>query len=144
MLCNTLNVKFHESLWVAISAAAPVIALAAVVLVPYWSVKANLAVDARVEAERPGSNYSDYRQKRLAQLSLAARYVWSFSVVNICIQAFLLYMSLWSLEDQHNDLRPDMAIDLAVTGLVLLAISALNASRFQNGWREMHGGKEGV
>jgi hypothetical protein len=126
-------VGFHESFWVATSAAVPVIALAAVVALPDASRMAHTAARQRHRAQRNPDPTRD--TPALVELLGAAqdfwwsRLVWWTTFVNLTIQAALLAVSLSALA-YDSDLMPQwVAIVLAVGGILLLAWSTSNAIR---------------
>jgi hypothetical protein len=131
--------KFHESFWLATAAAAPVIALAAVVLVPEWTRRgaeaAEAAVNAQSRARRAGiSDDYDHRPERLAKM---AQYVRMAAIVDVCLQAYVLGMSLASIQSQRNEGHPYWFISSTVGGLLLLAVASWTAGRFRAEWREL-------
>lgn len=134
--------NFHESFWLAAGAAAPVIALAAALFLPEWTIRGREAtraeVDADLQAQRSGSK--DYDQ-RYRQLSKMAWYVRSSAVINVCLQAAVLALSLASLQSQVNEWQPWAIISFTVGGLLWLGWSSLQAGKFRAEWRDLHGGK---
>jgi len=136
-------VAFYESFWVATSAAAPVIALAAVVALPDASTVRSVA-SRRYRRRRdqigdrhpleaifeplPGARELSMLQARSAWS--ASLLVWGTTLVNLVVQAGLLAVSLSALAYQQNVMPPWLAIFLAVGGILLLAWSTTTVIKF--------------
>jgi len=117
-------VSFHENFWVATSAAAPVIALAVILLLPDGTTSAVRTYLTWQHLKKipptPGRRFNPERilaraYLYTAQVSLGA------SVLNLLVQAALLAVSLWALAYDDNVIPPWAAIVMAVGGLLLLA-----------------------
>jgi uncharacterized membrane protein YbhN (UPF0104 family) len=129
--CDTAAVAFHESFWVATSAAAPVIALAAIVALPdLSSTLAKTTQDVRTarDGRRPASGENPAADPEMAQARLEWRLsmlYWAITIVNLFAQAGLLAFSLWALADKQDLMPLGLAILLAVIGILLLAGSTM-------------------
>ncbi len=134
---GTAQIPFHEAFWLATAAAAPVIALAAMLLLPEWAVRhaeaSSAAVDAEIQGRKLGS--TDTRPAKLSKMASAIRVTSAF---NIVLQAVVLAMSLLSLQDQRNFRDPFWATTITVGGLLWLAWSSWQAGRFRAEWKELH------
>ena len=134
--------KFHKSFWLATGAAAPVIALAAALFLPEWTIRGREAtaaeVDAQIRADRLGSKDYDQRYRRLSKMAWNVR---TSALVNVGLQAAVLALSLLSLENQRNEWQPWMVISITVGGLLWLGWSSLQAGKFQAEWKDLHGRK---
>jgi hypothetical protein len=125
-------VAFHESFWVATSAAAPVIALAAVVALPDASTIAHIASG---NWYRTRVRYRDTRRHPTAGVEITAARLtrwqawltWWAIFVNLIVQAGLLAMSLSALAYNHDVMAPPAAIILAAGGILILAWSTMSA-----------------
>ena len=120
----------HESFWVATSAVAPVIALAAVVALPDVALigRATVLRD-KIQRRQP----SDDEEDRALQASLVdeaqstrrwAWTAWLITIANLIIQAGLLAVSLCALALRQDIMSFWAAICLATIGILLLALSA--------------------
>jgi hypothetical protein len=140
-------VSYHETFWLATAAAAPVIALAAVVAMPDASAAANEVNEAVLDAR---AAVAEAEAKSMEKLQLAVKqtrigedeasemvlprptppiYV-ARSVapgiaafVNVLVQAALLALALSALATAQNVLPPWVAIALAVAGILLLTVT---------------------
>jgi hypothetical protein len=136
-MCDTAAVAFHKSFWVATSAAAPVIALAAVVALPDASAMLDAASRQLRQTRRLTDDHAgfDFRARIiLAILQASWLYwflVWGATVVNLIVQAGLLAVSLSALAFQQNVMPPWVAIALAVGGILLLAWSTTTVIKFR-------------
>ena len=126
----------HESFWVATAAAAPVVALAAIVALPDTSVAVEEVYRHRhdpVVSERARNG----RQVIVARLwSRNMAYVWSqlvwmVSIVNLLLQAALLAMSLLVLVYDQEVIPPWAAIVFSAGGILLLTWSSTSAAAFR-------------
>ena len=124
--CDTATVAFHEGFWVATSAAAPVIALAAIVAIP--DLAGHVTMTSRdvdtATGQRPGRPDSSDPVMSLARgarrWSVMALVV---TLVNLLAQAALLALSLWSLAYNQDVMPPPTAIILPVFGVLALTDS---------------------
>jgi hypothetical protein len=136
--CDTAAVKFYENFWVATAATAPVIALAAMLLLPEWTVRGSeataAAVDAEMRAKGRGLQDWDHRYQRLAKMAWSVR---TEGLVNVLLQAALLAVSLSALAYQRNVVRPWIAISIAAGGLLWLGWSSLQSGRFLEEWNRI-------
>jgi len=118
------GMTYHESLWVAAAAAAPVIALASIVSVTEArSRQAALVRDttrAR-EATRPGKPDPVVAAQPTLKLIGALD---SVSFINIILQFFVLSAALWSLADNRDYAPLRLAVWGEPFGLFLLFIGA--------------------
>lgn len=111
--------SYHEAFWLATAAAAPVIALAAVVALPDMA-------DATREASNAAQDAVRYSvEARFESSSRAARS--QYATLGIVLaQAALLAVSLSALAT-HRDVMPAwVAIVLAVSGIMLLTVTTLS------------------
>lgn len=120
---------FHESFWVATSAVAPVIALAAVVTLPDVSLvgRANTLRD-RIERRQVPDAYPGERAFFIGAARDAAKWALVASLItlaNLIIQASLLAVSLCALAVKQDIMPFWLAIILATGGVLLLALSTL-------------------
>ena len=128
--CDTAPVTFlHESFWVATSAVAPVIALAAVVALPDVTLigRATVLRD-EIQRRRP-SDQDQAVQTILVDAAQNTRKwawaAWLTTLVNLIIQASLLVVSLGALALRQDVMAFWGAIVLATLGILLLACSTL-------------------
>jgi hypothetical protein len=138
-------VSFHESFWLAASAAAPVITLATVVAIPdvantrFRAAGALWAADGQREifevSGREGTPGYDTVRDRIDQSLTATR--WAVEVTrrnvrlcyaNLIAQAALLAVSLAALAYGRDLVPPWLAIVLAVGGVALLAWTLLRGA----------------
>jgi len=137
---ETAAVSYQESFWLATSAAAPVIALAAVVAVPDATDVRDAALSAfsrraqrqaehvqRLEQNFPaelvqrlggGVDPSVESAGRLWRTGAALRWA---ALINLLVQAGLLAVSLTALAIGGDVVPPWVAIVLAVSGVLILA-----------------------
>jgi hypothetical protein len=131
-----LVVAFHESFWIATSAAAPVIALAAVVGLPDTAAVAQLGIHRlREPLEGPLLAAMPEALSR-AQDRLVTLLFWATTVGNLIVQAGLLAVSLSALAYQRELMPAWVAIALAVGGILLLAWSTSMAVHYRRAWAE--------
>ncbi len=115
---------FHESFWVATSAVAPVIALAAVVALPDATSIVGRATHDRAIAEmRPSARDDPFAIAVARATQRWSLLAWGITLVNLIIQAGLLTVSLWALAYNQDVMPPAPAIILAAGGILLLAWS---------------------
>jgi hypothetical protein len=122
-------VAFHESFWVATSAVAPVIALAAVVALPELTLVGRIGIlRTRIEQREHEDSLWPVRNFLLR----ATRYAWKWALiawlatlVNLIIQASLLAVSLCALAFKQDIMPFWLAILLATGGILILALSTL-------------------
>jgi hypothetical protein len=126
-------VAFHDNFWLAASAAAPVIALAAVVILSDVSTVLNVYAE-QIRVVRRRARMPDRLRLELAdgipglpRLDLSG-YTWGSVlmirrgiVLNLIIQAGLLAVSLSALATSQDVMPMFVAIVLAVGGILLLA-----------------------
>jgi hypothetical protein len=113
-------VSYREAFWLATSAAAPVIALAAVVAVP----DATDIRDATGGAlmDRAEENAPVFFARKLARTGTALHRA---ALTNLLVQAGLLAVSLTALAIGGDVVPPWVAIVLAVGGVLILAWTAM-------------------
>ena len=144
--CDTATVTYHESFWIAASAVAPVIALAAVVAMSdaasimgearraeYSMRMSRILAGARLLDEAYRRDLAAAQQDRVAEGEARGAGKWSLiawlgTLLNLAIQAALLAVSLWALAYHEDVIRPWVAIIPAIGGIVLLACIALVAA----------------
>jgi hypothetical protein len=102
---------FHVDLWVSTAAAAPVIALAAIVSTG----------DILKQMTRAIIQNQDNTADLLRLLNAAN---WT-NVINILIQTLILYFSLQSLAKDANQANASLIINGTIIGLILLVLSLL-------------------
>jgi hypothetical protein len=147
--CETVTVAFEVNLWLATSAAAPVIALAAVVALPdtlgvVVKAKRQRAIarfEILVEFMNPPAGSSEPTAPieldsassvtAVNKVVMAARIIRMTSVFNVILQAVLLAGSLAALAYNRNIGPPWVAILLAVGGVVILAITVSTVPSYQ-------------
>jgi hypothetical protein len=120
-------VTFHETFWVVTGSAAPVIALAAIISAR------DIAHDIGAITDPVGQLMADHvRGPKLQQaLSYHQRWAWVgyaqwlAQLVNICLQALLLTVSLLSIAYQRNVFPVWIGVALTVGGVVLLAVTGV-------------------
>ena len=128
---------YREAFWVAVCAAAPVIALATVVaytdvheLVMDW---ASIGADRSLRDElQPGDKFLD----DTAMLVLQSAAAWLLCLANLVVQAAALAFSLASLAYARNEWPPWAGIAAGVGGISALAVIAIASAgarrRFRN------------
>jgi hypothetical protein len=110
---------FHESFWVVEGTAAPVIALAAVL-----STNDIFEGFMRVIADPRVAQLGRDEQSREQRGSEILTWVF-LQFANICIQAAVLGISLWSLAIQSNVIPPWICIVITCAAVVLLAAAGV-------------------
>jgi hypothetical protein len=123
--CETAAVsEYIKDFWLATAAAAPVIALAAVVVVPEGpGVKSKIMRDLH-DLEATDTGETDPEAKLLTgamSLAASAMQILLLTGFNVVVQALLLLASLSSLEAEGDQIPPWSAELLAVGGIFLLA-----------------------
>lgn len=124
--CHTIGVTFHETFWVVGGTAAPVIALAAIVSVKDLIKDSNAIMDP----VRPyiGSGTDDNKRKvnrYMSQCDAVSAVCIFGQLINVCLQAFVLTISLLSIADQSNVIPIWIGIAAPVTGVLWLAVAEL-------------------
>ena len=113
--CQTASVSFHESFWVAIGAAAPVIALAAIV--------------AFTDTGRTWADWlRDQRDKNDEDIKQGYVMLWTGSVaglVNVLLQVVTLVLALLSLAASHDRVPLIVAEIMAPLGIFLLLVNGI-------------------
>ena len=136
--------SYHESFWLATSAAAPVIALAAVVALPDASAAVYGAMDRVGVTSRPNlkdpvtlkeirPNGLDWAERLWGK----ARVISIVSFFNVIIQAGLLAVSLSALASEQNVMPPWGAIIPAVGGILLLAWALAAGATLRRRFQEL-------
>jgi hypothetical protein len=106
---------YHETFWVAVSAASPVIALAAVVA--YTQVLDRDVADRLIlEHLIPAEMSRSY----MGSVDRAGQYARRLSVMNLVVQTVTLFTSLASLAWRHDVTRPGLGLTAEVFGLAAL------------------------
>jgi hypothetical protein len=137
-----------ENFWIATSAVAPVIGLAAVVaLADVASIMGDASRTlARVQAARATAQAARGEAQDAVQAAWDpvldrvaegeaqdarkwALIAWLSTLLNLAVQAALLAVSLWALAYHQDAIRPWLAMILAIGGIVLLAWSTLVAAQ---------------
>jgi hypothetical protein len=114
---------YKEAFWVAVSASAPVIALAAIVAMNEVSGAANRLGEWFLDHPNPEVGPSfDEDWNHVATLG---RFGFACSVLNIVLQAVVLAFALNSLAAGINELRPALAVTGEVASLVALTLCAM-------------------
>lgn len=112
-----------DTFWVATAAAAPVIALAAVVALPDLTT-AEFRVVKRLYDKAIADGVTDssfFHEPRAARLLRKARIARGMTMVNVIIQAVLLAVALGALATDQNLMPPLAAIVFAAGGILLLS-----------------------
>jgi hypothetical protein len=117
---ETAAVSYQESFWLATSAAAPIIALAAMVALPDTA-DVTFATAREVSRLRQRTAPPDTSRSEIVKLVYRGLAVNFGSLINLLVQAGLLAVSLTALEVGVDVMPPWVAICLAVGGLLLLA-----------------------
>jgi hypothetical protein len=116
-------VRNFTEFWVATAAAAPVIALAAVVALPdlttaEFEVVKRLYDKAIADGVKDAGFFHEPRAERLLRNARIAR---GMTMANVIIQAVLLAVALGALATDQNLMPPLAAVVLAVGGILLLS-----------------------
>jgi hypothetical protein len=120
-------VTFHETFWVVTGSTAPVIALAAIISAKDIAHDTGVITDpvgemvaAHVTGPKMEQAHSYYQRWALVGYGQ-----WLAQLVNVCLQALLLTVSLLSIAYQRNVLPVWVGIAVAVGGVVLLAVTGV-------------------
>ena len=119
---------FHESFWIATSAVAPVIALAAVVaLTDALTLVGRISILESTLKERSEGDpwLQNYLARRAQDTRKGAWAAGLTTLVNLIIQAALLAVSLSALAYDQDIMPLWLAVTLATGGILLLAWAAL-------------------
>jgi hypothetical protein len=108
-------VGYHEAFWLVVGAAAPVIALAAVVALPEITSVYDRILEL-YDAFLPRSR----EQRLLRRLRWAMFFAWGSTISNVALQGLLLLFSLTSLVSTENGLPPITAVLIATFGIWIL------------------------
>jgi hypothetical protein len=145
--CDTAVVSFHETFWLAASAAAPVITLATVVVIPdaagirfraerrKWELHLPASTASATSKEVPAAPVTDPGKALPEQrpigvegaVQVTRRNV-RLCYANLIAQAALLAVSLAALAYSRDFVPPWLAIVVAVGGLGLLAWTLLRGT----------------
>lgn len=121
---------YHETFWIAVTAAAPVIALAAIVA--FSDSSANASRMRQWQVDRPLWTFPDEnRDLARAKARTAAglgQVVALLCVCNTVLQAVVLAFSLSGLASRVDEMPPEVAIAAEVAGLAALASGAVVAA----------------
>jgi hypothetical protein len=135
--------------WGATSAAAPVIALAAVVAIPDASFSTSLilaarAIDEAMPSEPEDPAWTDWNAKHksaIDQMKRLRRVIYALGI-DIVAQALLLGISLAALatgQNTQNTVLTWAAIFVAFSGILLLAWAAVNITQIRYwAWRQVN------
>jgi hypothetical protein len=128
---------YHEAFWLAVSVAAPVIALAAIVAYAsarakadrmwQWAVDRGLGLPQGTESS---TDREDAQQARSLPSSL--RVTASMSMTNTILQAIVLAFSLSSLASGVDRMPTGFAVVFEVAGIFILAASAWQDATFRS------------
>jgi hypothetical protein len=134
--CDTSAVAFHESFWVATSAAAPVIALAAIVALPDASTVVDVAsrrlqLAQQVRGSDPLDSDAVRDEVLTREMRRQASQVRGTTFFNLLLQAGLLAVSLWALAYNQAVISPPDAIIMAVVGILLLSWTTTRTAAFR-------------
>lgn len=132
-ICAKLaGMSFHESFWVVVGTAAPIIALAAVISVNDTARTQFAVSDASTTAlaiARGDETDGMYRLLDKRENSLVALRVAQLS--NLCLQAVLLAVSLLSLLFARNLIPAWICVVVPAAGVLLLAYAGLAVTKAQ-------------
>jgi len=128
---------YHEAFWLAVSVAAPVIALAAIVAYAsarakadrmwQWAIDRGLGVTQGAESRMdPGP------AKQARSLPSSLRVAASMSMTNTILQAIVLAFSLSSLASGFDRMPTGFAVVFEVAGIFVLAASAWQDATFRS------------
>lgn len=113
--------SFHESFWVTVGAAAPVLALASVV-----SITDLMGARDQISRSLPTSSPARDSARLDSTITRAGRLlIWAYlvAVINGALQMVALSMALQSLADGNNVVPPIVAGIVAPLGILLLLVS---------------------
>jgi hypothetical protein len=124
--------SFHESFWVVVGTAAPVVAVAAVISVSEISraqatvnkASVRALVVARQDKTDTINRLLNMRERGLVALCVT-------QLLNLCLQAGLLAVSLLSLAFQRNLIPVWICVIAPTAGVLLLAYAGMYVTRAQ-------------
>jgi hypothetical protein len=119
--CQTASVSFHESFWVTVGAAAPVIALASVV-----SIADLLAARDQISRSLPTPSPaldSGWLNSAITRAGKLAIWAYLVGIINGALQMVALAMALQSLADGNNVVPTIVPGIVAPLGIFLLLVS---------------------
>jgi len=115
------SVSFHETFWVTVGAAAPVIALAGVV--PFID---SLPLGDRAHTAGPAGNTPGARAYRLSSR------LYTIAFINLMLQVAALFIALRSLADGHDAVPTVVAQITEPLGLLLLVVTGAMAIQLRS------------
>lgn len=123
-------VGYHDSFWVVVGGAAPVIALAAVLAAKdtgaqLWQWRQSTFVDL-VRGKRAMSSPPRPMENRFIGLIWVGLHLF---FVNIVVQAVALGFSLLSLAYGKNEISPTFGVIAGIGGLTILALATFSSHR---------------
>jgi len=120
-------VTFHETFWVVTGSTAPVVALAAIISAKEIAHDTGVITDpvgemvaAHVTGPKMEQAHSYYQKWALVGYAQ-----WLAQLVNVCLQALLLTVSLLSIAYQRNVFPIWIGVAVAVGGVALLAVTGV-------------------
>lgn len=133
VVCDTAAMAFNANFWLASSAAAPVIVLAAVVTLPdatdvlsFGAYRSFKATTDKILDQHRLTGHRDIEDIEHVQHYMEwAFFVWILDIVNVIGQAGLLAVSLLALAYSRAMLPAWLAIVLAVGGVLVLAFTLI-------------------
>lgn len=108
-MVQTASMAYHDSLWVAVAAAAPVIALTTIVSYSdtstayqeFWERLSRYLSSTGLDNLKPEVDQLLGRQRRrLGRLTMGSS---AIALLNICWQLLLLFLALWSLAEGKDE-----------------------------------------
>ena len=127
---------YHEAFWLAVSVAAPIIALAAIVAYASARAKADRmwqwAVDRGLALTQGAENRTDPERAKARSLPSSLRVAASMSMTNTILQAVVLAFSLSSLATGLDRMPTGFAVVFEVAGIFILAASAWQDATFRS------------
>jgi len=127
---------YHEAFWLAVSVAAPIIALAAIVAYASARAKADRmwqwAVDRGLALTQGAENRTDPERAKARSLPSSLRVAASMSMTNTILQAVVLAVSLSSLATGLDRMPTGFAVVFEVAGIFILAASAWQDATFRS------------
>jgi heme A synthase len=127
---------FPTDFWVAVAAAAPVLALAGLVAFTDAGVAGDVLKRTRKDWIDEGKTTKEEFRKQLGWGRLFGaqnRWVVVYGVLNLVVQGFVLIVALWALLYEDPPIPGIWIVGLEVFGLVVLLVSAFLAA--QVGWQ---------
>lgn len=119
--CQTASVSFHESFWVTVGAAAPVIALASVVsIADLMGARDRVSHNLPIPSPTLNSEWLDSEFIRAGRLLIGAYLV---GIINGALQMVALSMALQSLADSDNVVPTIIPRIMVPLGIFLLLVS---------------------